>query len=109
MRIKSGKATPAVESPDRRWTALAHGWRSDQQVQADPREEFEQPQGASTMATANTTNNPIVEDEVPEEPIPAMQLLLDNPFLLLFIGIAMPTVLYIVWGVMEIVGIPIAK
>ena len=49
------------------------------------------------------------QDDVPEEPVPAMQLLLDNPFLLLFIGIAMPTVLYIVWGVMEIVGIPIAK
>ena len=60
------------------------------------------------MATANTTN-PIAEDEIPDEPIPAMQQLLDNPFLLLFIGIAMPTVLYIVWGVMEIVGIPIAK
>ena len=60
------------------------------------------------MATANTTN-PIGEEEVPDEPIPAMQQLLDNPFLLLFIGIAMPTVLYIVWGVMEIVGIPIAK
>jgi hypothetical protein len=49
------------------------------------------------------------EDEVPEEPIPAMQQLLDNPFLLLFLGIAMPTVLYIVWGVMEIVSLPIAK
>ena len=48
------------------------------------------------------------EDEV-DEPIPAMQQLLDNPFLLLFIGIAMPTVLYIVWGVMEIVGIPVAR
>ena len=48
-------------------------------------------------------------DEVPEEPIPAMQHLLDNPFLLLFIGIAMPTVLYIIWGVMEIVGLPLAK
>ena len=60
------------------------------------------------MATANTTN-PIVDDEIPDEPIPAMQQLLDNPFLLLFIGIAMPTVFYIVWGVMEIVGIPIAK
>ncbi len=44
-----------------------------------------------------------------EEKIPAMQLMLDNPFLLLFIGVAMPTVLYIVWGVMEIVGIPISK
>ena len=49
------------------------------------------------------------DDEVPEEPLPAMQHLLDNPFLLLFIGIAMPTVLYIIWGVMEIVGLPIAK
>ena len=29
--------------------------------------------------------------------------------LLLFIGVAMPTVLYIIWGVMEIVGIPVAK
>ena len=60
------------------------------------------------MATANNTN-PIAEDEILDEPIPAMQQLLDNPFLLLFIGIAMPTVLYIVWGVMEIVSIPIAK
>ena len=50
-----------------------------------------------------------LDDEFDDEPIPAMQQLLDNPFLLLFIGIAMPTVLYIVWGVMEIVGIPIAK
>ena len=44
-----------------------------------------------------------------EEGIPVMQQILDNPFLLLFLGIAMPTVLYIVWGVMEIVGIPVAK
>jgi len=48
-------------------------------------------------------------DDDLDEPIPAMQQLLDNPFLLLFLGIAMPTVLYIIWGVMEIVGIPIAK
>jgi hypothetical protein len=47
-----------------------------------------------------------VEDE---EPLPIMQQLLDNPFLLLFLGVAMPTVLYIVWGVMEIVGIPVGK
>jgi len=44
----------------------------------------------------------------PDEPIPALQQLIDNPFLLLFIGVAMPTVLYIIWGVMEIVGIPVA-
>ena len=49
------------------------------------------------------------DDDLTDEPVPAMQQLLDNPFLLLFIGIAMPTVLYIVWGVMEIVGIPVAK
>jgi hypothetical protein len=60
------------------------------------------------MAATNTSND-LPNDDVQEEPVPVMQQLLDNPFLLLFIGIAMPTVLYIVWGVMEIVGIPIAK
>jgi hypothetical protein len=50
-----------------------------------------------------------MDDDVLEEPVPVMQQLLDNPFLLLFLGIAMPTVLYIVWGVMEIVSLPIAK
>ena len=48
-------------------------------------------------------------NDLDDEPVPAMQQILDNPFLLLFVGIAMPTVLYIVWGVMEIVGIPVAK
>ena len=46
-------------------------------------------------------------DERPQK-MPAMQQLLDNPFLLLFIGITIPTALYIVWGVMEIASIPIA-
>ena len=49
-------------------------------------------------------------DSLPDdEPVPVMQQILENPFLLLFIGVAMPTVLYIVWGVMEIVNIPVAK
>lgn len=39
--------------------------------------------------------------------VPAMQSLLDNPFLLLFIGVAVPAVLYIIWGVMEVAHIPI--
>ncbi len=47
--------------------------------------------------------------DLDDEPVPVMQQILDNPFLLLFIGITMPTVLYVVWGVMEIVGIPVAK
>lgn len=47
-------------------------------------------------------------DPAPEEPVPALQMMLDNPFLLLFLGIALPTVLYTVWGVMEILSIPIS-
>jgi hypothetical protein len=49
--------------------------------------------------------------EPPEsaEPIPFMQRVLDNPFLLLFLGVTLPAVLYVIWGVMEIVQIPIAK
>ena len=43
-----------------------------------------------------------------QEQIPVMQQVLDNPFLLLFIGVVMPTVFYMIWGVMEIVTIPIA-
>ena len=54
-------------------------------------------------------NSESLEDVLDDEPVPVMQQLLDNPFLLLFIGIALPTVLYIIWGVMEIVGLPVAK
>lgn len=43
------------------------------------------------------------------EPIPLMQRILDSPLLLLFIGVAIPTVLYTLWGVMEIVAVPLAK
>ena len=43
------------------------------------------------------------------ERIPFMQRILDNPFILLFIGVVVPTVVYILWGVMEITQIPRAK
>ena len=43
------------------------------------------------------------------ERIPFMQRVLDNPFLLLFLGIAFPAVFYLIWGIMEIVQIPIAE
>ena len=43
------------------------------------------------------------------ERIPGMQRILDNPFLLLFLGVTIPTVLYIIWGVMEIASVPLAK
>jgi hypothetical protein len=45
----------------------------------------------------------------PTERIPFMQRVLDDPFLLLFLGVTMPTVLYILWGVMEVASIPLAK
>ena len=43
------------------------------------------------------------------ERIPVMQRILDNPFLLLFLGVTVPTVFYILWGIMELVQIPMAK
>lgn len=57
------------------------------------------------MADQSSSGNAPQEQE---ERIPAFQLMLDNPFLLLFLGVAIPTVLYIVWGVMEIVTVPIS-
>ena len=57
------------------------------------------------MSDAENPSPP--EDE--NERIPAMQRLLDNPFLLLFLGVVTPTVLYLIWGIMEIISIPIAK
>ena len=48
-------------------------------------------------------------DDLPQpERIPFFQRVLENPFLLLFIGIVMPTVFYILWGIMEIATIPVA-
>ena len=46
-----------------------------------------------------------------EQPVrvPVMQRILENPFLLLFIGVVVPAVFYIIWGVMEIVSIPLAR
>jgi hypothetical protein len=43
------------------------------------------------------------------EHVPMMQRIFDNPFLLLFLGVTIPTVLYILWGVMEIASVPLAK
>ena len=43
-----------------------------------------------------------------DERVPFMQRVLDNPFLLLFLGVTIPTILYIMWGIMELVQIPVA-
>ena len=56
---------------------------------------------------ANTVSTPALDES--EERVPVMQQVLDNPFLLIFLGITIPTVFYIIWGIMEIVTIPVAK
>ena len=43
------------------------------------------------------------------EPVPLMQQLLDSPFLLLFLGVMVPMVLYNLWGYIDILTIPAAK
>lgn len=43
------------------------------------------------------------------ERIPVMQAVLDNPFLLLFIGVSVPAISYLIWGIMDIILIPIGK
>ena len=48
-------------------------------------------------------------DQAGVERIPTMQRILDNPFLLLFLGVTLPTVLYLIWGVMEVASVPLAK
>jgi len=54
-----------------------------------------------------------MNEETPDtqktERVPIMQRILDNPFLLLFIGVVFPTVFYVIWGIMELVSIPIAN
>ena len=44
-----------------------------------------------------------------DEEIPFMQRLLDSPLILLALGVAVPTLLYIVWGVVETAMIPLAN
>ncbi|MDP3085004.1 MAG: hypothetical protein Q8N44_15115 [Rubrivivax sp.] len=48
-------------------------------------------------------------NEDDNEPVPWMQKLLDNPFLLLFIGVMVPMIVYTLWGVIDILTVPLAK
>ena len=43
------------------------------------------------------------------EKIPFIQQLLDNPFLLLFLGVMIPMIVYSLWGVIDILTVPMAK
>jgi len=60
------------------------------------------------MSENNNAGEERSPDPQDQEEIPVMQRVLDNPFLLLVLGIAMPTVFYIIWGIIEITQIPIA-
>lgn len=60
------------------------------------------------MNESDTEHDPAGAESEETERLPAMQRLLDNPFLLLFLGVTIPAVLYLIWGVMEIVSIPIS-
>jgi len=59
------------------------------------------------MAEVEQNSQP--SKDAPPEDVPFMQQILDNPFLLLFLGVTVPTALYLVWGVMEIASIPVSK
>jgi len=42
------------------------------------------------------------------DPLSGWQVFIDDPSMLLFLGIASPTLLYTLWGVMEVLSVPIA-
>jgi hypothetical protein len=44
-----------------------------------------------------------------DDDIPFMQKLLDNHFLLLFIGVMSPMLIYVLWGIIDIMNVPLAK
>jgi hypothetical protein len=48
-------------------------------------------------------------DDDENAPVPFLQRLLDNPFMLLFLGVFIPMVVYNLWGVVEILALPVAK
>lgn len=52
---------------------------------------------------------PSTATDDPNEAVPFMQQLLDNPFILLFLGVMVPMVVYTLWGVIDILTVPLAK
>jgi hypothetical protein len=58
------------------------------------------------MTSNKNQESPMEEDK---DQVPLIQRVLDNPFILLFLGVAFPSVLYLIWGIMEIVTIPIGN
>jgi hypothetical protein len=48
----------------------------------------------------------MAEEKVERERIPFWQILFDDPFFLLVLGLGLPLVLYLIWGVVEMTTIP---
>ncbi len=48
-------------------------------------------------------------DDDENAPVPFLQRLLDNSFMLLFLGVFIPMVVYNLWGVVENLALPVAK
>jgi len=42
------------------------------------------------------------------DPVSGWQAFIDDPSMLLFLGIASPTLFYTLWGVMEVLSVPVA-
>ncbi len=58
---------------------------------------------------SSDSDTPAAEPHEDSAHIPIMQRVLDNPFFLLFLGVTVPTVFYILWGLIELTHMPIAK
>jgi hypothetical protein len=63
----------------------------------------------SQIKAGSVSMSPTDQTTPLQDRVPAMQRMLDNPFLLLFLGVTIPTVLYVIWGVMEVASIPLGK
>ena len=61
------------------------------------------------MSQNNQPGSAHAGSEDANEPVPFMQQLLDNPFILLFLGVMVPMVVYTLWGVIDILTVPLAK
>ena len=52
------------------------------------------------------SDQPAAEDKARRR-IPWQQVLMDDVFLLLFIGLVVPTLFYIVWGLITLASVPL--
>lgn len=55
----------------------------------------------------STPDHDLLND--PDAPIPWMQQLLDSPFILLALGVMIPMIVYNLWGVVEILLLPVTQ